>query len=64
MSADDRSRLKFPLKLDRVAGAAATPQRTVLRPQRDVAAAHADAGRRDRPSGLGLDSADAMRASR
>jgi len=61
MSANDRSRLKFPLKLDRVAGAAATPQRTVLRPQRDVAAAHADAGRRDRPSGLGLDSADVRR---
>ena len=58
MAANDRSRLKFPLKLDRVAGAAssATP-RTVLRPQRDVAAAHADAHRRERPSGLGLDSA-------
>ena len=61
MSADDRSRLKFPLKLDRVAGTAATPQRTVLRPQRDVAAAHADARRRDPPSGLGLDSADVRR---
>jgi protein-L-isoaspartate(D-aspartate) O-methyltransferase len=33
----------------------------VLRPQRDLAAAHADARRRDRPSGLGLDSADVRR---
>ena len=57
MSADDRSRLKFPLKLDRVAGDAAASQRTLLRPQRDVAAAHADARRREPPSGLGLDSA-------
>jgi protein-L-isoaspartate(D-aspartate) O-methyltransferase len=61
MSANDRSRLKFPLKLDRVAGTTATTQRAVLRPQRDVAAAHADAGRRDRPSGLGLDSAGVRR---
>ena len=61
MTANDRSRLKFPLKLDRVAGTTAAPQRAVLRPQRDVAAAHADAGRRDRPSGLGLDSADVRR---
>jgi protein-L-isoaspartate(D-aspartate) O-methyltransferase len=61
MTANDRSRLKFPLKLDRVAGTTATPQRTVLRPQRDLAAAHADARRRDRPSGLGLDSADVRR---
>jgi protein-L-isoaspartate(D-aspartate) O-methyltransferase len=61
MTANDRSRLKFPLKLDRVAGSMATPQRTVLRPQRDVAAAHADARRRDPPSGLGLDSADVRR---
>ena len=58
MTANDRSRLKFPLKLDRIAGAAGASQRTVLRPQRDLAAAHADAGRRDRPVGLGLDSAD------
>ena len=61
MSANDRSRLKFPLKLDRVAGTTATTQRAVLRPQRDVAAAHADARRRDPPSGLGLDSADVRR---
>jgi len=62
MSANERSRLKFPLKLDRVAGAAAAaPPRTVLRPQRDVAAAHADARRIDRPSGLGLDSAGVRR---
>jgi len=58
MSANDRSRLRFPLKLDRIAGAAGASQRVVLRPQRDLAAAHADAGRRDRPAGLGLDSAD------
>jgi protein-L-isoaspartate(D-aspartate) O-methyltransferase len=57
MAADERSRLKFPLQLDRVAGSPAASRRTVLRPQRDVAAAHADARRRDRPSGLGLDSA-------
>ena len=35
--------------------------KTVLRPQRDVAAAHADAGRRSAPAGLGLDSADVRR---
>ena len=62
MAANDRSRLKFPLKLDRVAKAAsAAPPRALLRPQRDVAAAHADARRRDRPSGLGLDSAGVRR---
>jgi protein-L-isoaspartate(D-aspartate) O-methyltransferase len=63
MSANDRSRLKFPLKLDRVAGAAGAspPARTLLRPQRDVAAAHADARQRDPPSGLGLDSAGVRR---
>ncbi|MEO5882166.1 MAG: protein-L-isoaspartate(D-aspartate) O-methyltransferase [Caldimonas sp.] len=56
MSANERARLKFPLKLDRIAGTTSTPPRAVLRPQRDVAAAHADAKRSDRPSGLGLDS--------
>ena len=61
MSADDRSRLKFPLKLDRVAGTVAAAPRTVLRPQRDVAAAHADQRRREPPSGLGLDSAGVRR---
>lgn len=61
MTADDRSRVKFPLKLDRLAGATLPAQRTLLRPQRDLAAAHADSGRRDRPAGLGLDSADVRR---
>ncbi len=57
MAGDERSRLKFPLRLDRVAAAAGSSQRPLLRPQRDLAAAHAEAGRHDRPAGLGLDSA-------
>ena len=61
MTADDRSRVKFPLKLDRIAGAALPAQRTLLRPQRDLAAAHADTHRRAAPAGLGLDSADVRR---
>ena len=61
MSANERSRLKFPLKLDRVAGTTAATPRSLLRPQRDVAAAHADARRREPPSGLGLDSAGVRR---
>ena len=63
MTADDRSRVKFPLKLDRIAGASLPSQRTLLRPQRDLAAAHADnsAQRRAAPAGLGLDSADVRR---
>ena len=61
MTADDRSRLKFPLKLDRLAGSALPAQRILLRPQRDLAAAHVDARRRGTPAGLGLDSADVRR---
>ena len=63
MTADDRPRVKFPLKLDRVAGAGLPAQRALLRPQRDLAAAHADisAQRRATPAGLGLDSADVRR---
>ena len=65
---------KFPLRLNELAapGAAATTApmrapklraaaeaaRAVLRPQRPVAHAHLDAGRRAAPSGLGLDSAE------
>lgn len=62
MTADDRSRVKFPLKLDRLSSAATLPaQRTLLRPQRDLAAAHADTKRRGTPAGLGLDSEDVRR---
>ena len=61
MTADDRSRLKFPLKLDRLAGSALPAQRILLRPQRDLAAAHVDARPRGTPAGLGLDSADVRR---
>ncbi len=61
MTADDRPRVRFPLKLDRVAGATLPAQRTLLRPQRDVAAAHDDTHRRASPAGLGLDSADVRR---
>ena len=48
---------KFPLRLDEV-GQAPNPQRVVLRPQRLVAHAHADATRRVAPTGLGMDSDD------
>ncbi|MEO6747348.1 MAG: hypothetical protein ABIS28_21605, partial [Caldimonas sp.] len=41
--------------------ATAAAARAVLRPQQPVAHAHADASRRDAPSGLGLDSADVRR---
>jgi protein-L-isoaspartate(D-aspartate) O-methyltransferase len=61
MSAEGRSRTKFPLRLDRVAGAAPSRRDTVLRPQRDLAFAHADTARRDPPAGLGLDSAGVRR---
>jgi protein-L-isoaspartate(D-aspartate) O-methyltransferase len=61
MSGDGRPRVKFPLQLDRVAGAASPAGRAVLRPQRDVAAAHADTARRGTPAGLGLDSAGVRR---
>ena len=59
---------KFPLPLDRLAGPGRTTGtstegssgagRTVLRPQRDVAQAHADRAPRPAASGHGLDSAD------
>ncbi|MEP7301114.1 MAG: protein-L-isoaspartate(D-aspartate) O-methyltransferase [Caldimonas sp.] len=61
MSAGERSRAKFPLQLDRLAGATSAMPRAMLRPQRDLAAAHADTHRRDTPAGLGLDSADVRR---
>jgi len=51
-------RTKFPLGLDRFAGRTGSgTQPAVLRPQRPVATAHADAARRTPPSGMGLDSA-------
>jgi protein-L-isoaspartate(D-aspartate) O-methyltransferase len=59
MTTPDRPGRRFPLQLDRLAGAAAP--RKLLRPQRDLAAAHADAARRNAPAGLGLDSADVRR---
>lgn len=66
MTAAERPTRKFPLALGRVglAGTRSTGRsdnadgRTVLRPQRHLAEAHADVGRRARPVGLGLDSAD------
>ncbi len=54
-------RPRFPLRLDRLASGAAASKKTLLRPQRDVAAAHADAGRQHAPAGLGLDSSDVRR---
>jgi protein-L-isoaspartate(D-aspartate) O-methyltransferase len=59
MTAPPRS--KFPLRLDRLSGGAAASASALLRPQRDLAAAHADAARRSAPAGLGLDSADIRR---
>jgi protein-L-isoaspartate(D-aspartate) O-methyltransferase len=59
MTAPPRS--KFPLRLDRISGGTAAAAKALLRPQRDLAAAHADAGRRSPPAGLGLDSADVRR---
>lgn len=56
----ERPARKFPLALDRIAGAADSG-RMLLRPQRQAAQAHADAGRFARPSGNGLDSADVRR---
>ena len=62
MTTGDRPRSKFPLKLDRLAAPATTaPNNGLLRPQRDVAAAHADARRSNVPSGHGLDSAGVRR---
>ena len=57
MTSAGRPRSRFPLQLDRLAGAATPPGTGLLRPQRDVAAAHADARRSNVPSGHGLDSA-------
>jgi protein-L-isoaspartate(D-aspartate) O-methyltransferase len=68
MSADPPAR-RFPVTLGRVAAtttseaSAGTAKRRdsragLIRPQRQVAAAHADAGRRALAAGLGLDSAD------
>lgn len=64
----ERPARRFPLALGRVGGAAAhvaaseraqrAKQPGMIRPQRQVAAAHADAARRPPASGLGLDSAD------
>jgi protein-L-isoaspartate(D-aspartate) O-methyltransferase len=64
----ERPARKFPLALGRLGGAAkAKPAATrlsgsagpaLIRPQRHVAAAHADASRRTPAVGLGLDSAD------
>ena len=55
MSADSRTP-RFPLRLDRVKTQAA-PARELLRPQRPLQEAAADARRAATPSGLGLDSA-------
>ncbi len=52
---------RFPLPLSRLGGAARPPARTLLRPQRPVQLAAADAAQERTPSGLGLDSA-AVRA--
>ena len=57
MTSSGRPRAKFPLQLDRLAGNTSPPGGDLLRPQRDVAAAHADARRSNVPSGHGLDSA-------
>ena len=61
MTAPDRPRSKFPLQLDRVSGTSAPGSKAVLRPQRDVAAAHDDVRRGNVPSGHGLDSAGVRR---
>ena len=61
MSAGGRPRVRFPLQLDRVGAPTPAAGRAVLRPQRDLAAAHAQSARRDAPAGLGLDSAGVRR---
>jgi protein-L-isoaspartate(D-aspartate) O-methyltransferase len=59
MSDPARRAPKFPLRLDQMAPAGVKPKaREVLRPQAPLQHAHADAGRRAAPSGLGLDSLD------
>ncbi|HZV93580.1 MAG TPA: protein-L-isoaspartate O-methyltransferase, partial [Caldimonas sp.] len=60
MTAEGRPRSRFPLRLDRLP-AVGSPGGTVLRPQRDLAAAYPDAGRSGSPAGLGLDSIDVRR---
>jgi protein-L-isoaspartate(D-aspartate) O-methyltransferase len=47
---------RFPLPLSRVAPAARPPERPLLRPQRPLREAAAEAGRRAAPAGHGLDS--------
>jgi len=64
----DRPARRFPLALGRLGGPAVTVAKmsaargaagpALIRPQRHVAAAHADTGRRAPAAGLGLDSAD------
>jgi protein-L-isoaspartate(D-aspartate) O-methyltransferase len=72
MTAAERPARKFPLVLGRLgsaddrpaerrAGTEGRSARTVLRPQRHMAEAHADVARVARPVGLGLDSADVRR---
>ncbi len=72
MTAAERPARKFPLALGRLGSATSGPRsrddsvdvrvgRTLLRPQRHVAQAHADIARDTRPVGLGLDSADVRR---
>jgi protein-L-isoaspartate(D-aspartate) O-methyltransferase len=72
MTAAERPARKFPLALGRLGGTTdraprlghdidASANRTMLRPQRHVAEAHADVARIARPVGLGLDSADVRR---
>lgn len=67
MTSAQRPAPKFPLPLERIAGAAArpagagAPARNVLRPQAMIQQAALDAARRVVPSGLGLDSAEVRR---
>lgn len=56
MSAPERPRPKFPLKLDGLNGRAKTAP--LLRPQQPLHQAATDSARMVKPSGLGLDSAD------
>ena len=60
MSEAAKRTAKFPLRLDAVKPAA-QPARALLRPQRPVEHAHADAARRAAPAGVGMDSADVRR---
>jgi protein-L-isoaspartate(D-aspartate) O-methyltransferase len=48
---------RFPLPLERIGSTASVPARELLRPQRPLQQAAADAARTTAPSGLGLDSA-------